>query len=235
MHFLTTILVLVLGSLPSLAEGTPLSSITPTETAPASPTTMYRGIIEVLTTNPNEHFGYIGGLEYVSLIGGPQVIALQSNESLAGTFTFQAPSGATAVSQVDLESTTPLGGYPVLGLIEGSRTNNNNLEPGSSNYVNLGGTLRSAPGATAQTGPNSYAIRFYAYQSSVWSINISTGDMVSLWVNKNNNAGLGMDLFAWKYTSTFMMGTGDFEAFKTRYPNGGRRSTSVKLRFLPRP
>ncbi|KAG8829316.1 hypothetical protein FRC17_006767 [Serendipita sp. 399] len=233
MHFLTTILVLVLGSLPSLAGGTPLSSITPTETAPASPTTIYRGIIEVLTADTNEHFGYIGGLEYVSLIGGPQVIALQSNESLAGTLHSKLLWGQHPIRRLTWR--TPLGGYPVLGLIEGSGTNNNDLEAGSSNYVYLGGTLRSAPGATAQTGPNSYAIRFYAYQSSVWSINISTGDRVPLWVNKNNNADLGMDLFAWRYTSTFMMGTGDFEAFKIRYPSGGRRSTSVKLRFLPRP
>ncbi|KAG8805415.1 hypothetical protein FRC17_005529, partial [Serendipita sp. 399] len=139
----------------------------------------YAGVIEVYNVDTNEFLGFVAR-ETQDGIG-----LVQQGKSLARWFTVQAPSNVGSVSQVEVVAETPsdLDGYPYLGLIQGLLNSDSDISEGNSNYLFVGGTPHSEPGATPQTGSNSYPLEARTYESSVWTFDTATKELTAEWIN----------------------------------------------------
>ncbi|KAG8809916.1 hypothetical protein FRC17_003176 [Serendipita sp. 399] len=158
---------------------------TPSETPTPTFGATHEGLIEILSATTNAHIGYLAGIEDSGLV------SFQRDVNLAKVYAFQVPEGgATTVTQTQIADTTSEGWFPLLGLIDGYGNPEPNIGTGSPNYLFLGGTSPSNPGEIPQYGPSSYdpeMSMFLAFESSVWSINMVTGDITPRWVNEDGS------------------------------------------------
>ena len=66
---------------------------------------------------------------------------------------------------------------PFLGGISGFANSDYNIVPGSYNYIYLGATAQTAPGAAPAVSPNTFTIATdvpEAIESAIWSIDLSS-------------------------------------------------------------
>ncbi|KAG8847181.1 hypothetical protein FRB91_012037 [Serendipita sp. 411] len=188
----------------------------------APTTTTYTGVIEVHDSASNDFLGYItkdtqNGISKYS-----------TDLSNAETFTFEATTGST-VEQAEITAQDGIDGYPFLGLIEGYANNDSTLGDGNWQYLFVGGTSHSAPGATPQTGANSYWISSREWESSVWTINSATGDITPQWINPDGSKP-HTALIGW-YGYILFAG-GDVDDLNAHF---GHSDKEVKLKFNANP
>ncbi|KAG8814910.1 hypothetical protein FRC19_001415, partial [Serendipita sp. 401] len=188
----------------------------------APTTTTYTGVIEVHDSASNDLLGYItkdtqNGISKYS-----------TDLSNAETFTFEATTGST-VEQAEITAQDGIDGYPFLGLIEGYANNDSTLGDGNWQYLFVGGTSHSAPGATPQTGANSYWISSREWESSVWTINSATGDITPQWINPDGSKP-HTALIGW-YGYILFAG-GDVDDLNAHF---GHSDKEVKLKFNANP
>ncbi|KAG8768764.1 hypothetical protein FRB91_011507 [Serendipita sp. 411] len=188
---------------------------------PVSPTT-HRGIIQV-STKEQGFLGYISNDLYRGIATWTQI------EETAAIFTFEAPIGTTSVTRAEFTSATPLGGYPFLGLIQGWLSEDSDIGPGSYNYLFLGGTPHSDPGSTPQIGANSWTLNARTYESSVWNIDVASGNVTPQWINTNGSEPT-TTLSLWYNADLFA--EGDFTAASTHFTSNAE---PMELKFLLRP
>ncbi|KAG8764823.1 hypothetical protein FRC20_007445, partial [Serendipita sp. 405] len=86
-----------------------------------------------------------------------------------------------------------------------------------------------APGATPQTGANSYFISARQYESSVWTINSATGDITPQWINPDGSK-----------PTTYLMGWYGYIGFGSGDPaqtnaHFGHNDVTIKFKFIPNP
>ncbi|KAG9042501.1 hypothetical protein FS842_002167, partial [Serendipita sp. 407] len=143
------------------------------------PATARTGVIEIRHSEHDWFFGYIANSTTIGIATPVMEV------SWAERFTFEAPEGAASVTQAEITSYKTIDGFPFLGLIQGGANVDSDIAPGSYQYLYLGGTSHSAPGAIPQTGPNGYANNSVTWESSVWNINITTGDLTPQWINSD--------------------------------------------------
>ncbi|KAG8756841.1 hypothetical protein FRC14_002619 [Serendipita sp. 396] len=191
--------------------------------APAPPVTPHTGVIEFYDVTHDWFLGYI--TDYT--ING---IATY-NADLVGAerFTFDAPDDATFVQRAEMKSLNNIDGFPFLGLIRGFANADSDIAPGSYHYLFLGGTPHSAPGATPQTGPNSCSPSSLTWESSVWNLNITTGDITPQWINSD---GSSPATYLFRYRDQYMYGSGDLAAFNSYFK---ANASLIKLRFKKYP
>ncbi|KAG8840047.1 hypothetical protein FRB91_006583, partial [Serendipita sp. 411] len=172
-------------------------------------TTVHRGIIQVWNPKINMVEGYLSK----SMLDGLGIMNINSISANAEVFTFVAPSGAASVTQTEITSTSTLGGFPFLGLIQGFLNTDGNLGTGDwTKYLFLGTTPHSEPGATPQEGSNSYTASTgtpRTYESAVWNIDIATGDIFPQWVNTDGSTP--STYMIW-FSQGAMFATGDPDA-----------------------
>ncbi|KAG8847182.1 hypothetical protein FRB91_012038 [Serendipita sp. 411] len=176
---------------------------------------------ECYCDNHDWFFGYIANSTTIG-IATPVM-----DVSWAERFTFEVPEGAASVTQAEITSYKTIDGFPFLGLIQGGANVDSDIAPGSYQYLYLGGTSHSAPGAIPQTGPNGYANNSVTWESSVWNINITTGDLTPQWINSD---GSSPATYLIRHQGAFFFGTGDPDAFNSHF---GEFDPTVKLRFNP--
>ncbi|KAG8822629.1 hypothetical protein FRC19_005563 [Serendipita sp. 401] len=190
---------------------------------PATPPTVtYTGVIQVLDATTNVIKGYLNkdtqnGISKYSL-----------DPANRAQYSFSAPSGQT-VTQAEITAIDKIEGFSLLGLIEGYANANSFIGPGTWQYLFVGGVSHSAPGATPQTGANSYYITPREYESSVWTINSATGDITPQWVNPNGSK-----------PTTYLMGWYGYIGFGSGDPaqtnaHFGHNDGNIKFKFIPNP
>ncbi|KAG8776947.1 hypothetical protein FRC16_004346 [Serendipita sp. 398] len=201
----------------------PASPAPPASSVPPVPATKtYKGVIQVLTADTNLVVGYLNKDTQVGI----------SKYSLDPTnreqFTFTAPTGQT-ISRAEITAVDMIDGYPFLGLIEGYANSDSYIGPGNWQYLFVGGVSHSAPGATPQTGANSYFISARQYESSVWTINSATGDITPQWINPDGSK-----------PTTYLMGWYGYIGFGSGDPaqtnaHFGHNDVTIKFKFIPNP
>ncbi|KAG9020426.1 hypothetical protein FS842_007336 [Serendipita sp. 407] len=87
----------------------------------------------------------------------------------------------------------------------------------------------AAPGATPQTGPNSCSPSSLTWESSVWNLNITTGDITPQWINSD---GSSPATYLFRYRDQYMYGSGDLAAFNSYFK---ANASLIKLRFKKYP
>ncbi|KAG8842004.1 hypothetical protein FRC20_004683, partial [Serendipita sp. 405] len=143
----------------------------------------YRGIVEVWNTEDRVLLGYLS--KNTAYYGRA---IYEPNEADAEVITFQIPLGPNFVRKGEIFRTSvPSGsGLSILGLLQAFPNNNSILGSGSYNHLYIAGTGHTEPGAVPTIGPNAYTAETglpRTIESSIWTINIPTADIVPTWIN----------------------------------------------------
>ncbi|KAG8818964.1 hypothetical protein FRC18_012255 [Serendipita sp. 400] len=187
------------------------------------PSGTHVGIIQVLNADTNQVVGYLSKDQFVG------IMTVQPDDITAEVFTLSIPNSVTSVTQAEITSTSTVGGYPFLGLLRGFLNNDNYIGPGNYQYLFVGTTSHSEPGATPQEGPNSETIKPLSWESSVWNINTVTGDISAQWVNPDGSNPVTY-LVLWDDNLMFAAGDPAALSAATLRPT----PPIMKFRFIPR-
>ncbi|KIM35311.1 hypothetical protein M413DRAFT_350319 [Hebeloma cylindrosporum] len=172
------------------------------------------GIVDLRSENGTS-FGYVGQESF-----GGGLVSL--NDTLIGALPicFTGDSGQTLLEgiTINMGSWNLTDDFPLLGLIQGSDIEGSDIGPGSFNYLALGGIALpgSPPGSVPTYLNNSYTFTTgenRTAESSVWSIDINTGEIMPRWTNPN---GTQPETFMFSIGGELFVG-GDLEAFSTHF------------------
>jgi hypothetical protein len=135
----------------------------------------------------------------------------------------------TPGSQFEITATNgPNATYPLVGGIEGFASSSPDIGSGSANYLYLGGTTTTAPGATPQSGlPNSFTTATGAaedIESAIWS-NGANDQLIPQWINTDGSAPATYLVDS----AGLLVMTGDVTAFE----NGFGPASDVALNLVP--
>lgn len=133
-------------------------------------------------------------------------------------------------SPVSITTTNgPNAAYPFFGGIVGFSSTSDNIGPGSYNYVYIGGTTFTSPGAVPTAGANSFTAATGInedIESSIWSISASN-ILSAQWVNTNSSSpATFMTLVQSQHILAL---TGDL----TTFTNAFGANTPVYLVYVP--
>lgn len=152
---------------------------------PVAPIVTKQGIVQVTNAANGAVLGYISKNSF----SGAQY-RYQPNEVDAMAISFDAPQGATSVTQARITSLNADTGFPLLGLIQGRDNTNSDIAAGSFHYGYFGGTNGVAPGTTPQNVGNSYTTasgKQRTSESDVWTIDLVTGAVTAQWINSDGS------------------------------------------------
>ncbi|KAG8793431.1 hypothetical protein FRC17_008451, partial [Serendipita sp. 399] len=197
---------------------------------PATPPVItYRGRIEVYRVDTNALLGYL------AREAPTNKITTFSTVDKAQIVTFQAQSGATSATQLEFTKENTADNFPFLGLVQGFISADSDLEPGTIDYLLVSGTPHSEPGATPQTGSNAPNVATgrtnLKFESSVWSIDFSTGALIPQWVNSNGSRPA--ETIVYNPSARVIFVVGDVVKFK-QY-QGEQNDYALKFKFVQIP
>lgn len=176
------------------------------------------GYVEVIRTSDNSSLGFVannyqtlGEFGITTTVGSRLLVSF---DNAASRFSIEMLNSADS-------------SYDYLGGIVGY-SSNDDLGAGSSNYLYLGGTGQSLPGAGPTVGGNSFSDAVSLtrnYESAIWSL--AGSQLNPHWVNTNLSEATVQAVFA----QDVLILTGDAAAFTTAFgPN-----EAVTFRFAAVP
>ncbi|KAG8830432.1 hypothetical protein FRC17_004883 [Serendipita sp. 399] len=195
-----------------------------------TPMTSHRGIIEVSVADTGDVLGYFSG---VPSING---ITTYTTEDYAQVVTFQTQTGSTSATQVEFTKEDRLDAFPFLGLVQGSLNFGSDLGPGTREYLYLTGTTHSGPGAKPQTGDNAFSHQSgisRTFESSIWSVDLTTGALIPQWVNTDGSVPVLTVLYNPDPRFAIFFVVGDPDEF--RQMQSQNTDFAVAFKFVPRP
>ncbi|KAG8804516.1 hypothetical protein FRC17_005956 [Serendipita sp. 399] len=173
-----------------------------------------RGIILISHAVTNAFVGYLS-----KDVGSSGRMIYTTDISKAETIRYMGPSSQyTPVTRGELRRAGAPGNLPFLGLIRGLASTNNNIGPGSANYLHLADTAHTDPGALPAVGPNSETAQSgvsLAIESSVWNIDAYSGSITAQWINSDGSTPT-TTLATWGQS---LIATGDLAALQAQFPN----------------
>jgi hypothetical protein len=141
------------------------------------------------------------------------LLAATSAGALIVNFTLDGTTG----SQINLAPENSGQGFPYFGAVVGRDSTSSNIAPGSFNYLYLGGTNGTAPGATPQL-PGSYFANTTglskASESAIWNIDVIAGTLLGQWINTDGTTPPTIFFVQ----SNHLYAGGDPSAFQSRFP-----------------
>jgi len=136
------------------------------------------------------------------------------NSALIVDFTLNGTSG----TQINLApENSGEAGFPYFGLVQGRDSTSPDIGSGSFNYLYLGNTNATAPGATPQLAGNYFSANTglsHSSESAAWTIDVGALTLVPVWVNSDGSTPT-TEVFL---QSNHVYGGGDANAFHTRFP-----------------
>ena len=137
-----------------------------------------------------------------------------TSNALIVDFTLDGTSGAAINLSPENSGQTP---FPYFGLVQGRDSTSPDIAPGNFNYLYLGGTNGTDPGATPQNGGNYFSTQTgldHASESALWTIDVNALTLVPVWVNSDGSTP-ATQVFV---QSNHVYGGGDADAFHSRFP-----------------
>ncbi len=137
------------------------------------------------------------------------------SDGLIVDFTLNGTSG-TAINMTT-ENSNQAPPFAYFGLVEGRDNTSSDIESGNFNYLYLGNTNATAPGATPANPGNYFSQQASLNQTSesaVWTIDTNALTLVPVWVNTDGSTPPTVVFVQ----SNHVYGGGDSGAFHSRFP-----------------
>ncbi|PPQ89014.1 hypothetical protein CVT25_005113 [Psilocybe cyanescens] len=192
------------------------------------PTVRHCGVV-ALKNETGDRVGYIGSTPLES-----GYIYLNESLSSAVTVCFTTREGRVRARNVpfffgwdwDLHED-----FPLLGLVQGGDNNGSDIGPLSPHYLTFAGVKLPATPPLSPPVPGDNTFSFYTglprdVESSVWSVNIQTGNLIAQWTNAN---GTQPDTHIFSIDNVLYAG-GDLAAFGAFFT---ATIVPLTLQFIP--
>lgn len=164
----------------------------------------FAGVIRV--SNTSTVLGYISR-SYVI----PQVHRFATTPSITDAMNVTLSIGAGNATDIKINN-GPDPSYPYLGFVVGPASSNNDLAPGSYNYLLLTASKQTASGSTPSNVGNAYSTEQLS-ESAVWTT-ASSNTISAQWVNSDGSKPLTTLVFQ----AGGLLATGDEASFNQKYP-----------------
>ncbi|KAH9485683.1 hypothetical protein JR316_0002593 [Psilocybe cubensis] len=120
--------------------------------------------------------------------------------------------------------------FPLLGLVQGVHNNDTNIGPQSTHYlifggVELPGTPPLTPAVTLNNSLSNFTSVERGVETSVWSVNTETGNMIAQWTNED---GSQPDTYIYSFRG-ILYATGDPEALLSFFQG---EATHLTMKFI---
>ncbi|KZT69725.1 hypothetical protein DAEQUDRAFT_251226 [Daedalea quercina L-15889] len=161
------------------------TSPTTTSTTPTATCTAHVGTLKLTSVDDTESTFWVNSQatpfgEYGYTTEQSEALQVQytlcDSDSSTGPFNLLAINGLTT--------------YPYVGAIIGFADTSDNLASSSYNYLYIGGTHKSDPGALPQSGATAFSAASGTqkdYESSIWLIDPTTSEVTAQWINTDGS------------------------------------------------
>ncbi|KDQ56351.1 hypothetical protein JAAARDRAFT_158403 [Jaapia argillacea MUCL 33604] len=145
---------------------------------------------------------------------GEYVLTTDSTAALTVTFTILCDTTTPVAISAD---NTNIPSYPFFGGVVGFSSTDNDLEPGSPNYVYIAGSAsQSAALAPPQSSSNAFTAATGIpedYENTIWYYTPGTGQLTPVWINSDGTPATTI----LAETQNILLLTGDYNSFQNSF------------------